>query len=79
MTIILISFILIILIIGLILVSTAAYWHRSDMYDDMDSQYIDENGDHIYYDRSLIEKKDYARRFPHSFKDVRRFSQLFKK
>ena len=46
------------------------------MDGDIDSQYFDENGDHIYYDRSLIEKKLFRQNFPH-IKDVRSISRLF--
>ncbi|MDE6022164.1 MAG: hypothetical protein K2G13_01550 [Muribaculaceae bacterium] len=43
-----------------------------------DKEYINEEGDHTYYERSLIEKKEYARRHP-NIKDIRRFSRLFRK
>ncbi len=43
---------------------------------DMDSQYYNAEGDHIYYDRSLIEKKKFRRRFPKN--SLRKFSSLFK-
>ena len=32
--------------------------------DDIDSQYYDEAGNHIYYDRSSIEKAEFIRRHP---------------
>ncbi len=44
---------------------------------DIDSQYYDQNGDHIYYERSLIEKKEFRKRFPH-IKNLRSFSRMFK-
>lgn len=44
---------------------------------DIDSQYLDEDGDHIYYDRSLIEKKIFRRMFPH-ITNLRSLKQLFK-
>ncbi len=31
---------------------------------DIDSQYYNADGDHIYYERSLIEKKQFMRKFP---------------
>lgn len=46
--------------------------------DTTDKEYINEEGDHTYYERSLIEKKEYARRHP-NVKDIRRFSKLFRK
>lgn len=32
---------------------------------ESDSKYYDSNGDHIYYDCSLIEKKIFRQKFPH--------------
>ncbi len=42
---------------------------------DIDSQYYNADGDHVYYERSLIEKKEFHRRFPHI--SIRKFSGLF--
>ncbi|MDE6022149.1 MAG: hypothetical protein K2G13_01475 [Muribaculaceae bacterium] len=53
--------------------------HRHADVTDFDSQYIDENGDHIYYERSLIEKKDFLSRYPHRKNNIRKFSRLFRK
>lgn len=72
-------YVAIIIIITLLLVIVAAFLHRHTDEVDIDSQYIDENGDHIYYDRSLIEKKNWAKHDPHGLKYVRKFSRLFKK
>lgn len=44
---------------------------------DIDSQYLDADGDHIYYERSLIEKKIFRKRYPHIM-DIRKFSSLFR-
>ena len=44
---------------------------------DIDSQYLDEDGDHIYYERSLIEKKTFRKLFP-DITDLRSFKQLFR-
>lgn len=68
-------FILIIVIIALVMVGTAMT-HRSGR--DIDRQYIDEDGDHIYYDRSLIRKKDYARRHPDEAGALRTLRNLFR-
>ncbi len=43
--------------------------------EDMDSQYYNADGDHIYYERSLIEKKLYQKHFPQI--SLRKFSSLF--
>ncbi len=42
---------------------------------DIDSQYYTSDGDHIYYERSLIEKKEFHKRFPHI--SIRKISGLF--
>ncbi len=49
-------------------------WYGKDY--DIDSQYYNADGDHIYYDRSLIEKMQFVRRFPH-IKNLRSLSRLF--
>lgn len=41
-----------------------------------DRKYRDEDGDHLYYDESIIEKKEFKRRFP-DVKGLRTFSRLF--
>lgn len=66
-------FLLIVLIIGLIMVGLAMT--RRDKRD-FDAQYLDENGDHVYYDRSLIEKKDYMRRTKNP--NIRKLRNLFR-
>jgi hypothetical protein len=75
MTDILIVFILIILLLALLL--TMAVFLRGKRNRVDDSQYLDEEGDHMYYDRSRIEKREFARNNP-GVKDVRSFRRLFK-
>lgn len=72
-------YVAIIIIITLLIGCVAAFLNRHTDNTDIDSQYIDENGDHMYYDRSLIEKKNYAKHDPHGLKYIRKFSRLFKK
>ncbi len=71
--------IFIILVISLsliiILIGEIAY-KKAPPNIDIDSQYYNADGDHIYYDRSLIEKKQFLRRFPH-IKNLRSISRLF--
>ncbi len=45
--------------------------------DDPDRTYRDQNGDHVYYDQSIIEKKVFHRLHPKEA--ARTFSRLFKK
>ncbi len=46
--------------------------------DDYDDQpYRDQNGDHVYYDKSIIEKKRFHRLYPKEA--ARSFKRLFKK
>lgn len=44
---------------------------------DFDSQYLDEEGNHIYYDRSLREKRAFARQNPQEEGKLRTFKRLF--
>lgn len=43
----------------------------------LDREYRDEDGDHFYYDQSIIEKKEFRRRFP-DVRGLRTFSRLFR-
>ena len=45
---------------------------------DMDSQHYDRNGDHIYYERSLIEKKLFRQKYP-QINDIRTIKSLFRR
>ena len=45
---------------------------------DMDSQYYDQNGDHIYYERSLIEKKHFKQKSP-QITELRTIKGLFRR
>lgn len=49
-----------------------------DRRDTSDNEYRNEEGDHLYYDESIIEKKRFHRRFP-NVPGIRTFSRLFKK
>ena len=47
--------------------------------DDSDAEFIDENGNHIYYERSLIEKKKFHQQNPDiPFSSLRTFRRLFR-
>lgn len=76
MTGILITFIIAIVILVL-LAGLAAVFSDRKVIDDIDKQYINEDGDHVYYDKGLIEKKQFAKMHP-EVKDVRSFRRLFK-
>ncbi len=45
--------------------------------DEADRDYRDQDGDHVYYDQSIIEKKLFHRLHPKEA--ARTFSRLFKK
>lgn len=68
-------FLLIILFIALLIIGTAMV--RRD-WQDFDAKYYDEEGDHVYYDRSLKEKKWYMRLNPRDARKLRTFRQLFR-
>lgn len=76
MTGIFITFILAIVLLVL-LVGLAVVFADRKTNDEIDKQYINEDGDHTYYDRSLIEKKEFAAQHP-EVKDVRSLRRLFK-
>lgn len=46
---------------------------------DMDDQrhYLDKDGDHVYYNESIIEKKEFRRKHPNE--EPRSFGRLFRK
>lgn len=75
MTEIFIIFMLAIIILAIIITVAAGVSHRKKKVSD--EQYIDSNGDHMYYDRSSIEKCQFAENNP-DVKDVRTFRRLFK-
>lgn len=64
-----VSLSLIIIFIGKVL--------RSKREVDIDLQYYTADGDHIYYERSLIEKKMFRKRYPHA--EIRKLSNMFKR
>lgn len=73
MTIIFIVFLLIVII--LLSVVMAVVEKRKGSYDD--SYFINEDGDHVYYERSIIRKKDFAKKHP-DVKGVRTVKRLFR-
>ncbi len=68
------TFLFLVCSISLIIVLLGEMSRRGEIVD-IDSQYYNADGDHIYYDRSLIEKKACRKRFPHL--SLRKFSELF--
>lgn len=58
-----------------VFVGLGLYFHR---HPDDGDEYLDSDGDHEYYDRSLIEKKEYMRRHPETRGKLRTFSRLFR-
>lgn len=75
MTGVLIIFMLIIAILAIVLFLTVRLSGKKTMDDP---EFLNSDGDHIYYDRSSIEKKEFMRR--HSdVKNLRSFSRLFGK
>lgn len=61
-----IIFLIIILMLGAIIgAAVGLRSHRTrDLPDDFDEQYYNEEGNHIYYDRSRIEKEEFIRKHP---------------
>lgn len=69
--------ILVVLMIALLVLGLYFYRHPIDTGMD-ESEYIDSEGNHKYYDRSIIEKKEFLRRNPSEKDKVRTFSRMFK-
>lgn len=70
------SFLIIIIISVLILALILLFISKGT--NSHDGDFINEEGDHSYYDRHLIEKKEFNRRNP-EIKDIRTFKRLFKR
>lgn len=76
MTGIFIIFMTIILLIAILLIMLVSGSKRD--FEENNRTFLDEDGDHSYYDRSLIEKKEFRKRHP-EIKDIRTFGRLFGK
>ena len=74
MTGIFIIFMIIILLLAVLLMIAVGSRNGDD--ERINSQYLNEDGDHSYYDRGLIEKKEFQKRHP-EIKGVRTFRRLF--
>lgn len=70
---IMLIFLLIVLIIGLSIVGISFTRHD---YEDFDSKYYDENGNHVYYDRSLKKKREYLKQHPSEKRGIRTIRRL---
>lgn len=68
------TFLFLLCSISLIIIFIGEFAGRGEV--DIDSQYYNADGDHIYYERSLIEKKEFHKRYPHI--SIRKFSGLFR-
>lgn len=65
---------MVIIVLGVLLVVAALSSHSNN--DDIDKQYYDEDGLHKYYERSIIEKRDFKKNNPNS-SGIRTFRRLF--
>ena len=69
--------IIILIMLAVVLAIALAVSLKGGNSEDDDRGYRDQDGDHIYYDESIIEKKRYHRLHP---KDAARtFARLFRK
>ncbi len=61
-----IIFLIIILVLAAIVGAAVAFRgnRESGFPEDFDEQYYNDEGDHVYYDRSRIEKEEFLRRHP---------------
>ena len=72
-----IVFLVIILLLAAVIGIAVSLRSRKGI-EDFDKQYLDEEGNHIYYDRSLREKQAFARRHPGEG-SLRTLKRLFSK
>lgn len=65
-----ITLIIILVMLAIVLgIGIAVFQNKSndnEESDILDKEYKNEEGDHVYYDRSLIEKKEYKRQNPNA-------------
>ena len=74
-----ITLIIILAMMAIVLSIALAVSMKSDRKgpDDGDREYINEDGDHVYYNESLIAKKDFQRKNPGE--RVRTWRRLFRR
>lgn len=70
---------MILLALMVLFIGFGIYFHRHHEDDCLNSRpYLDSDGDHEYYDRSIIEKKEFLRRHPEAKGKIRTLSRMFK-
>ncbi len=73
-----ITLIIILVMLGVVLaIALGMSLKDGTAYDDDDRRYRDKDGDHLYYDKSIIEKKRFSRLHPKEA--ARSFARLFKR
>lgn len=71
--------VLILLAMMAFFIGLGIYFHRHPEDDELnDREYLDSDGDHQYYDRSIIEKKEFLRRHPEAKDKLRTLSRMLK-
>lgn len=71
-----IIFLIVIFLLAVLVTVAAALHSRRD--EDAEDLFLDENGNHVYYNRSIIEKDRFRRQNP-AERDIRTFRRLFSK
>lgn len=69
-----IIFLIVIFLLAVLVTAAVALHSRRDADDA--GQFLDENGNHVYYNRSIIRKEEFARKNP-GVKNLRSFRRLF--
>ena len=76
---IIVIFILIILGLAIVL-SIFRFFSKQPFDSHNDEAYYDENGHHVYYERSIIEKREFHKKNPDmQYSDIRSFKNLLKR
>lgn len=69
-----IIFLIVIFLLAILVTAAVALHSRRDA--DESEQFLDENGNHVYYNRSIIRKEEFVRKNP-GVKNLRSFRRLF--
>ena len=73
-----ITLIIILVMLAVVLaIALAVSLRDGTAYDDSDRPFRDKNGDHVYYDESIIEKKRFHKLHPKEA--ARTFARLFRR
>lgn len=71
-----IIFLIILLMLMLLFIGLGVYFHKHPEQDTT-KDFLNQDGDHTYYERSIIEKKEFLRKHPEAKGKLRTLRRLF--